>query len=328
MASCRSRFSALGLEFERAIAVENPVGVGTQSTTELASVTADGNATSAPSVNRGGTFPANPASAPFPVARSITVLDQRILGAPRRPPLQSGRANISNTIANRSQNIFNSSGWLNRHSGVSFSADLLNLCSSDYEWSMPLEDFCDRLEFSPFSSVSKIHRIIRRKEINGLRHEFLLLEAEILPHRVIWLRLERAAKRDHANDFTLVSFSSRFPSDDTARLAGNPTKLMQQESGIKAIVHFTHPKDVSLSILRLLLSALMKESKEYVLWQENCFFFCSAILEVLCQNFSHRIQGAYGNESLGTEVREKIRERFALVLSSSRIGSNPEATAL
>jgi hypothetical protein len=307
------------LQFERAIAVQTPIVLDgeAQSTLNPTPVTQDEYAISSDSVNRGATLPTGPTISPRPVIRSTTFPQLSASGFGSRPPVESGQASISNTIANRSHNIFNSSGWLNRHSGVSFSADLLNLSSSDYEWSMPLEDFCDRLEFSPFSSVSKIPRIIRRKEISGLRHEFLLLEAEILTGRVIWLRLERAAKRDHASDFTLVSFSSRFPSDDTARLAGNPTKLMQQESEVKAVIHFTQPKDVSLGVLRLLLTALMKESKEYVLWQENCFFFCSTVLELLCEKFPHRMQGAYGNKNLGTGVREKVRERFASLLIAS-----------
>jgi hypothetical protein len=144
-----------------------------------------------------------------------------------------------------------------------------------------------------------------------VRHEFLIVEAEVLGP-TIFLRLERAAARTAPTDFTLLSISSVFRPDDTARVSISSEKLIAgEESDIRAEVRYSPLGRVTLGTLQVLLSSFIEISQTYSLTKENCWFFCSVVMQLLCERFpDHILKGRYGHEKLGGEARDAIRARF------------------
>jgi hypothetical protein len=180
---------------------------------------------------------------------------------------------------------------------------------------MSISDLCHHLESSSLLSSAVIRRIVHRKEITGVKHEFLLLEVHVTSvsrgNHVIWLRLERSAKI-RQKGMRFWSFLSEFPSNDTVRVAGSPKLLLEgsQNSEIQAEVQFDPSTNVTLAVLRLLLSCLAEGSPKYNLWKENCWFFCSVVLDLLCEAFPHDMEGKITHKILGKDVRGDIRKQF------------------
>jgi hypothetical protein len=97
--------------------------------------------------------------------------------------------------------FYDYSGERNRESSSSLSLDKL------------LEEIRDNLA----SDARTIPSIIWRKEGGILHHEFLLVQVCTPGRKDVWLRLERAAKRNFAalRKLNPTSISSRFGPDDT-----------------------------------------------------------------------------------------------------------------
>jgi hypothetical protein len=193
-----------------------------------------------------------------------------------------------------------------------FSFTISNLSCMTGELSMPLSSLCARLEDSRISDGSSVSKLIRRREIKGLQHEFLLVEAMLSDGQAIWLRLERAAVRRPSREFTFRSVSMVFPPDDTARIACAPQSLFRaEESEIKTEITFTTSR-VSLHTLGVLLSSFVQESKAYSLMFENCWFFCSVVLQLLCEAFpDHHAKGELRRDGRGRGVYAAIRKQFS-----------------
>ncbi|KAF8308044.1 hypothetical protein DL93DRAFT_2087448 [Clavulina sp. PMI_390] len=124
----------------------------------------------------------------------------------------------------------------------------------------------------------------------------------------IWLRIDRAANRNRD-----VRFTSRFPAEDTARVSSSEKhRLMIGESRLRAHVTFTCLENAPrLFALADLLVILQQESNEYRLFSENCYFFTSIIQETLTSVYGGLLRsGSLGHPNLGTEARERIRDRF------------------
>jgi hypothetical protein len=259
-------------------------------------------------------------SAPLTPSRPATATPRSVLGSiqSRIRSLASPRSHLSNILHDHP---FVKSPHIGCRSP--FSAILLNLASSsDLDIPMPLGNLCDQLRSGSLSPDSKIHKIIHRTEIGGLTHEYLLVEVELVADSVIWLRLERSAARHSTSDFSVSSFFSVFPSKDMVRLASDQNLLLgNQPSKVLTEVHFAHPEQVSLYVLCMLLSAFAEQSKNYSLSKENCWFFCSVVVEMLCEKFAHRMTGEFHHRSLGRKKRNAVRRDFNLLLASSTLSS-------
>jgi hypothetical protein len=233
-------------------------------------------------------------------------------------PLASGHAHFHPpSVGSQSLPSHNYAGHM-PHQGMTarhvskdlFASIISNLISSKAEFVVPLRELCDQLSAYTLSYASYIRKIVRRKQKKGLKHEFLIVEFDAPGGQEVYLRLERAAARNVTGDFTIWSISSIFPPDDTARVALNSERLISgEESDVKAEASFQRGL-VTLSTLNALLSSFIEVSKNYSLTKENCWFFCSVVLQILCERFPHRIEGSYGHETLGADSRDDIRARF------------------
>jgi hypothetical protein len=109
-----------------------------------------------------------------------------------------------------------------------------------------------------------------------------------------------------------MSAISEFPSKHTGRVAASPGLLIGPDpSELKTTIHFTSPKAVTLAVLQVLLSSLTDGSPKYKLLSENCWFFCSVVLQLLRDNFEHIMSGTIDYENMAKDVRGDIGKRFA-----------------
>jgi hypothetical protein len=198
----------------------------------------------------------------------------------------------------------------------------LSSSSSSAELSMPIAGLCNHLASSSIACVATIEKIVHRKQTKGLKHEFLVLKAVPLWGDPIWIRLERAAaRRKERGLFSLRSSSSVFKPADTAKLATEEDALTAtEESEVKAELSFEPTNNLTLDTLQILLSSLMEVSKDYTLWKENCYFFCSVVLKLLGEHFHANVKGKYTHLDLGVKIREEIERRFLKSLKPTRNG--------
>jgi hypothetical protein len=55
----------------------------------------------------------------------------------------------------------------------------------------------------------------------------------------------------------------------------------------------------------------MEESKLYHLYDANCFFFCSVVLQLICERHRHEwLKGNFPRPKLGEQVRIRIKAKF------------------
>jgi hypothetical protein len=193
-----------------------------------------------------------------------------------------------------------------------FASIVTSLAHVNGEFTLTLEELCRHLAPSSLSASTRVIRVIRRKATGRLRHEYLLVEAELPTGHALWLRLERFP------DLTEMQMSpqtalSRFNPNDKAKLAGTMNLLGgPEDSRSKAELRFTSDEDVTLHALQVLLSAFIEISTSYTLPQENCWFFASVVLEVLSDQFPSQIVGGkLAHKELGIENRARIKQRFA-----------------
>jgi hypothetical protein len=172
---------------------------------------------------------------------------------------------------------------------------------------MALEDLCVHLATSSDASSCKILRIICRADARGLKHKFLLVEAKEPFGNTLWFRLERAADLTQPRGW--FSKQSKFSPDDTARIARTENDLTRDgTSRVEAEIHFSEP--VTLRSLQILLGLFISESTTYSLLSQNCWFFCSVVLEILSDTFLHTLEGTLSHLSSGKDVRWRIKEAF------------------
>jgi hypothetical protein len=187
---------------------------------------------------------------------------------------------------------------------------LHSVSSSRMQFPITLPQLCSHLESSSLLEGTRLDQIIRMKERRGVKHEFLIVKMTIAHPRgrIVWLRLERSAKARS----TMWSIMSEFPSNDMVKVAGKLGYLLDEQapSDLETQVDFKPSKLASLAALRLLLSCLTKESPKYKLLNENCYFFCSVIVQLLCEKFEHEVKGEIRHRGLAKDVRDEIRTRF------------------
>jgi hypothetical protein len=196
---------------------------------------------------------------------------------------------------------------------------MIGLSLSNVELPMVHHDFYTKLKDSSLPALSSILKVIRMKELGGVRHEYLLVNATIGERQnTIWLRLERAAKRQRGR-FSPWSALSEFPSNDTVRIAASDELLMGPEPcEVKTIVCFKSPEEVTLAVLLSLLSSFADGSPRYKLLSDNCWFFCYTVLQLLSESFEHTIDGRIGHENLSKVAYKEIKEYFRKWLSDPK----------
>lgn len=80
---------------------------------------------------------------------------------------------------------------------------------------MSIAQLCNYLQSTPRGQILSL---VRRKEIGGVKHEFLVMHALEPSGKQVWLRVERAAKRAPSGIRTLFS---TFPARDTVSCINN-----------------------------------------------------------------------------------------------------------
>jgi len=167
---------------------------------------------------------------------------------------------------------------------------------------------------SHFASIRSL-TCYRNKE--GIPHEFLVLVADSPPG--IHIRLERAADRDAAHQ--PWSITRRFPklgssfslcetytAKDRATIADNEPDLIEKEVEVKEKMFFRKDRLPVWKLLHLLRS-FSEEAKHYTLFEKNCWFLCSVIMENLDQHSVYRIKNLR-NAHLGEVIRAKIKQSY------------------
>jgi hypothetical protein len=74
---------------------------------------------------------------------------------------------------------------------------------------MAIQDLSRYLRSTPRGHILSL---MRRKEVRGVKHEFLVMRAQEPRGRIIWIRMERAANRTQPGLGALIS---KFPARDT-----------------------------------------------------------------------------------------------------------------
>lgn len=80
-----------------------------------------------------------------------------------------------------------------------------------------LSDFSAHIRENPDVANIALHKLIRRKDHKGVRHEFLIFYGTTPTGQDVWMRMERAARQDYTA-IRLKSVSSVFPANDTVRV--------------------------------------------------------------------------------------------------------------
>jgi len=133
-----------------------------------------------------------------------------------------------------------------------------------------IADLCDHIRSNPSSAAASMHSVIWYKELHGVQHEFLLLEVRGENKSTpVWLRLERAAKRDYQTSRTLCQrlwqgSQSMFPANDSAIISSS-WKRASGTSRTQTIEHITLSSHATLASLGQLLTAFCDVSVNYTL---------------------------------------------------------------
>jgi hypothetical protein len=168
----------------------------------------------------------------------------------------------------------------------------------------------------PLASGSQVHQVILRKEVKGVRREFLLVEAESCG-RKFWMRLERGV------DFGKWRVGrAKFTVNDTAQIASTHEELIHGLCEQKAVLRFSHPTTVTLLTFAALLSVFAEESKFYTIFEENCFFLTAVIMSVLSSVHSSHLEGEVPHAGLGAAIQERIKRRFFSSFITAFVGQD------
>lgn len=97
---------------------------------------------------------------------------------------------------------------------VPFISSALSSLSSNAALTYSLADFSTHIRNNEDIANIAIHTLIRRKDLKGVKHEFLIFHGTTTAGQDVWIRMERAAKQDYTM-FNLKSISSVFPANDT-----------------------------------------------------------------------------------------------------------------
>ncbi|KAF8308042.1 hypothetical protein DL93DRAFT_2171390 [Clavulina sp. PMI_390] len=118
---------------------------------------------------------------------------------------------------------------------------------------------------------------------------------------------------------------SRYPAEDTVRLSVND-RLMIGNSRLRAHVTFSSAEDFPrFCTIADLLRIMHRESNQYRLFSENCYFFTSVIQELLTNVCGGQLEsGSLGHPNLGTEARGKIRDQFIAMQRASECALGSE----
>jgi hypothetical protein len=154
-------------------------------------------------------------------------------------------------------------------------------------------------------SNSKIHQIVLRKEAKVERHEYLLVEAEILSGQRFWIRLDRG--RRPKGDRLAFWSRSQLRLDDSASLANTEKKLTRGKGAVIATLRFSQPENITLNTLQALLSAFEEDSFIYTLPERDAVFFCSVVLHILSDHFPSKLEGTLTKFG---PVSNRIKDRF------------------
>ncbi|KAF8596641.1 hypothetical protein BDV93DRAFT_52083 [Ceratobasidium sp. AG-I] len=175
---------------------------------------------------------------------------------------------------------------------------------------MTLADLCSLALSHDSSTTTHVVSVDCYKERQGVRHEFLIVQIQSANLESRWLRLERAAQaelRKIGFRQRLQSSSSAYLPEDTAIISSTPN-LIPEDAKQMEHVEFLNGHQPTLFIFASLLALFMRESVFYTLPSENCWFFCSVVIENLSKNFGGNVKPR--NRSLGRESRQRIERQF------------------
>ncbi|KAF8317137.1 hypothetical protein DL93DRAFT_2226498 [Clavulina sp. PMI_390] len=222
---------------------------------------------------------------------------------------------------------------------------------------LSMVELCFRIKHSPYASnTSFVAELVWYRGTAGVKHEFLLAKicgldpsTTLSPNNrtnqqtlstreetfTVWARLDRRAKQSHS---LIKGSSGMFPADDTVMLCSS-REVLERFSGSSSIVQATmiFCSTPSLGDLGNLLSILIKESPHYNLinvklvppslckayllsLEENCYFFCSVIQQILRERHECEISGTTLHDELSPDTRERIRASLDLLHPSSSQG--------
>ena len=133
------------------------------------------------------------------------------------------------------------------------------------------------------------------------------------PQNTHWLRIDRS--RQEIATSLLNGSSSKSPAKDTVYVAANFTPLIHTPSSRMPSLQYDAPNEPSLADFRCLLRLVNTMSPEYKLWQEQCYWFCNSIMDIMKGQFSTEL------------VREAAYNRRGKFKKAVRLPSNAKAMA-
>jgi len=134
-----------------------------------------------------------------------------------------------------------------------------------------IADLCNHIKANPSSSAAHMGDLIWYKELEGVQHEFLVIEVQDGKGGVLWVRLERAAKRNYSKGRSLLerlwmrsrSISSVFPANDSAIILSNWTGA----PGTRIIQKIPLSQSATLGSLEKLLTTFCEVAVNYSLFE-------------------------------------------------------------
>lgn len=125
----------------------------------------------------------------------------------------SVRVTFGTAASSNAGSIFSSTSTVVAPSG---SGSSLGSLSGNAALRFSLSDFSAHIRENPDVANIALHKLIRRKDHKGVRHEFLIFYGTTPAGQDVWMRMERAARQDYTA-IRLKSVSSVFPANDTVR---------------------------------------------------------------------------------------------------------------
>jgi len=185
--------------------------------------------------------------------------------------------------------------------------------------SFPMEKFCSDILNGTFAEGNAVIRTLKRRQHrSGVRHEFLIIQAESDKAGEFWIRIDRAASTSSMLAFRSVS--SLFPAKDSVLIAKTELELINYahtDAEYKMEIDFPKVDDVkfapTLHHLVVILGVVQEVSPKYNPIKENCWFLASIVEEALHEMFDGKPREPVGTrwaEEVAPKAREDVLSRL------------------
>jgi len=181
-----------------------------------------------------------------------------------------------------------------------------------------VDEFLSEVLGSQISHGSFVHKIVNHREIQGLNHEFITAEAS-LGSQTFCIRIDRAGADGRINA-QLALNGLPIKRLDTVQMATTRKLLLDPHKKTRqvAVVEFDPPEGVSLMAFALLLESVVENATTYTLFKENCWFFASIVLGILCEIYTHSLEGELGDFAQFSDNTKAIWKSFGEKLGKQR----------